>query len=65
MDRVFVEAQLADVVRLAGQLRAAHRSGVTVEQALADPTRWPFPVDMLELAVRRAFAQLDQESAAP
>lgn len=65
VDRAFVEAQRADVVRLAEQLRAAHRSGTTVEQALADPTRWPFPVDMLELAVRRAFAQLDQESAAP
>ena len=62
VDRAFVEAQRADVVRFAEQLRAAHHSGQTVEQALADPTRWPFPVDMLELAVRRAFAVLDGAS---
>lgn len=48
--------------RLQHELRTARRIGPTVEQALADPTRWPFPVDMLELAVHRAFAHLDRAS---
>lgn len=63
VDRSFVEAQLAQVVQLAEQLRLAHRAGETVEQALADCTRWPFPSDGLELAARRAFALLDHEPA--
>ena len=61
VDRAFVEAQLAEVVRLTEQLRLAHRAGETVEQALADSTRWPFPIDGLNLAVQRAFAFLDRE----
>ena len=61
VDRAFVEAQLAEVVRLAEQLRLAHRAGETVEQALADNARWPFPVEGLTLAVRRAYMFLDRE----
>lgn len=61
VDRAFVEDQLAEVVRLAEQLRLAHRAGETVEQALADNARWPFPVDGLGLAVRRAYKFLDHE----
>lgn len=61
VDRSFVLTQLAEVRRLAEQLRRAHRSGSTVEEALFDQRRWPFPVDGLELAVRRAYAILDQE----
>ena len=58
VDRRFVAAQLAEVARLGEQLRRAHRSGRTVEQALADQDGWPFPVDGLELAARRAYAAL-------
>jgi glyoxylase-like metal-dependent hydrolase (beta-lactamase superfamily II) len=60
VDRSFVVSQLADVTRLAEQLRQAHQSGTTVEEALLDRRRWPFPVEGLELAVRRAYATLDQ-----
>jgi glyoxylase-like metal-dependent hydrolase (beta-lactamase superfamily II) len=61
VDRTFVVTQLADVTQLAQQLRLAHRSRATVEEALLDQRRWPFPVEGLELAVRRAYATLDQE----
>ena len=61
VDRSFVVTQLADVTQLAEQLRLAHQSGTTVEEALLDQGRWPFPVEGLELAVRRAYATLDQE----
>jgi glyoxylase-like metal-dependent hydrolase (beta-lactamase superfamily II) len=61
VDRSFILTQLAEVRRLAEQLRRDHQSGSTVEEALFDQRRWPFPVDGLELAVRRAYAILDQE----
>jgi glyoxylase-like metal-dependent hydrolase (beta-lactamase superfamily II) len=60
VDRAFVAAQLVAVDRLAQQLRAAHRAGDTIAQVLADPERWPFPVDGLGLAAQRAFQALDQ-----
>ena len=60
VDRAFVAAQLTEVSRFAEQLRAAHLAGDTVEQALENPERWPFPVDGLELAVERAFQFLNQ-----
>jgi glyoxylase-like metal-dependent hydrolase (beta-lactamase superfamily II) len=61
VDRAFVQAQHVEVEQVAEQLRRSHRSGETVEQALADQDRWPFPVEGLELAVHRAFHALDQE----
>ena len=71
--RAFVASQLAEVERLAQQIRSAHLCGDSVEQALADQGRWPLPVGGLELAVRRAYAHLDNatvheqviQSAAP
>ncbi len=61
VDRDFIVDQLADVTRLAEQLRNAHHSGATVEETLSEQRDWPFPVEGLELAVRRAYATLDHE----
>ena len=61
VDRAFIAAQLDDVARFAEQLRLAHRAGESVEQALRDPARWPFPVDGLALAVQRGYESLDRE----
>ncbi len=62
VDRGFVASQLTEVEQLAQQLRLAHRAGDTVEQALADQGRWPFPVDGLELAIHRGYLALDQDA---
>jgi len=62
VDRRYIEAQRAEVDDLARQIRAARRRGDTVEQALAHQGRWPFPVEVLELAVRRGFQALDAET---
>ena len=61
VDRGFVVSQLAEVTRLAHQLRLAHRYGQTIEQALAEQDRWPFPVDGLDLAAQRAYLTLDHD----
>lgn len=62
VDRSFLRAQQAEVEALAQHIRAAKRRQETVEQALADQDRWPFPVDALELAVRRGFLALEAET---
>lgn len=58
VDRDFIRAQQAEVEDLAQQIRAARRRGDTVEQALSDQGRWPFPVEALELAVQRGYLAL-------
>jgi glyoxylase-like metal-dependent hydrolase (beta-lactamase superfamily II) len=58
VDRAFVSSQLDDVTGLVHQLRLAYQAGQTVEQALTEQDRWPFPVDGLQLAVQRAFMSL-------
>jgi glyoxylase-like metal-dependent hydrolase (beta-lactamase superfamily II) len=62
VDRAFVVSQLTEVAQVAEQLQLAHRAGETVEQALADHHRWPFPVDGLELAVQRGYLILNRDS---
>lgn len=61
VDRAFVARQHTEVARLAEQLRRAHRAGETIEEALADQERWPFPTEGLALAVERAYRVLDRE----
>ena len=58
VNRDFVRAQHAEVEDLAQQIREAQRRGDTVEQALSDQDRWPFPVQALELAVQRGYLAL-------
>lgn len=60
VDRAFVASQRAEVDRLARQLRLAHLTGDTVDQALAAQDRWPFPVEGLTLALRRGYQALDE-----
>jgi len=62
VDRTFIEAQHAEVERLAQQIRSAKRRGQTVEQALADQDNWPFPVRGLQLAVQRGYTALDADA---
>ena len=64
VDRAFVEAQRVEAEALAERIRSAWRRGDTVGQALADPGRWPFPVEGLELAVRRGYRTLEAEGSA-
>jgi glyoxylase-like metal-dependent hydrolase (beta-lactamase superfamily II) len=59
--RSFVVSQLAQVTQLAEQAGQAHHADLTVEEALSDQSRWPFPADGLDLAIRRAYATLDRE----
>ena len=59
VDRAFVERQLLDIVQLSIQIRAQYDAGVTVDEALASQSGWPFPVESLHLAVRRAFETLN------
>lgn len=62
VDRTFLEAQHAEVERLAQQIRLAKHRGETVEQALADQDNWPFPVQGLQLAVQRGYTALDADA---
>ena len=59
VDRTFIEAQYADVDRLANQIRLARLRGDTVEQALANQDNWPFPTERLRLAVERGYSALN------
>jgi glyoxylase-like metal-dependent hydrolase (beta-lactamase superfamily II) len=59
VDAAFVRAQRADVAAVAEQLTALHRSGVPVEEAMAEGT-WPYPAAALGSAAARAYAQLDR-----
>jgi glyoxylase-like metal-dependent hydrolase (beta-lactamase superfamily II) len=59
VDRAFVESQHDETEALARQIRWVRGRGDTVEQALSDQDRWPFPVEGLELAVRRGYLALD------
>jgi glyoxylase-like metal-dependent hydrolase (beta-lactamase superfamily II) len=64
VNRDFIQAQHAEVEDLAQQIRAAHRRGDTVEQALSDQDRWPFPVQALELAIQRGYLALAAQTPA-
>jgi glyoxylase-like metal-dependent hydrolase (beta-lactamase superfamily II) len=57
VDRDFVQDQRADIGVVAETLRDLAGRGVPVGQAL-EVGEWPFPAAGLEVAVRRAYAQL-------
>jgi glyoxylase-like metal-dependent hydrolase (beta-lactamase superfamily II) len=57
--REFVVSQLADLAAVADRARALFASGASVDDALAEPGWWPFPVEGLRIAVERAFASLE------
>jgi glyoxylase-like metal-dependent hydrolase (beta-lactamase superfamily II) len=59
VNRAFIESQTFEAGALAQQVRLAKLRGDTVEQALANQNGWPFPVQGLELAVRRGYLALD------
>jgi hypothetical protein len=59
VDRAFLEAQHAEVARLAEQIRLARRRGDTAAEALTQQGDWPFPVEGLRLAVDRGYPALD------
>ncbi|GAA4802017.1 MBL fold metallo-hydrolase [Nocardioides caeni] len=57
VDRRFVEEQCDELRAVAETLRELASQGVPEDQALAS-AEWPFPIEGLENAVRRAYSQL-------
>lgn len=59
VDRAFVRRQREDVVTVADLIAELHATGVPVEQALVEGgSRWPFPAEGLDDAVRRGYAHI-------
>jgi hypothetical protein len=50
---------MADLAAVADRARALFGSGASVDDALAEPGWWLFPVEGLRIAVEQAFASLE------
>ena len=57
VDRAFVEQQRNDIGLVASAIRDLAGAGVPADRALAEG-EWPYPTEVLEHAVRRAYEQL-------
>jgi glyoxylase-like metal-dependent hydrolase (beta-lactamase superfamily II) len=59
VDKDFVQAQRSDVADVSTLIRSLFAAGVRADEALAaGGSNWPYPAGHLEVAVRRAYAQL-------
>lgn len=65
VDQQFGLAQLTQLGAVAARIRHRHAAGASVQQALSRQAGWPFPVQALELAVTRGFAQLTPNRSDP
>jgi glyoxylase-like metal-dependent hydrolase (beta-lactamase superfamily II) len=59
--RAFGNSQLAVLKATAALIRQHYRAGHDVDQALAVPDEWAYPVAALRLAVQRGYRELEDE----
>jgi glyoxylase-like metal-dependent hydrolase (beta-lactamase superfamily II) len=57
VDLGFVERQRDDLAAVATEVQRRRRAGVSLDEALRDPSGLPFPVDTLTTAIKRAWEQ--------